>query len=140
MNSMYNHLSRSAFHMGLSALRTRLKMLEESQRKLKDEIHQPHNDNTWRAQSSLVAGKVQITATLNVYLHVRGKRQVDENGRPHHRVDSFDTAWYQRARDHAQAEFDQQVEIHQAAWEASAGKPEIRQRLQDVAATESSSD
>ena len=120
MNEMYKHLHPSAFFMGLASLRTRLKLLEESQRQLKAKIHQPHNDNTWRVQSSLIAGKVQITATLNVYLHVRGKRQVDENGRPHHRVDSFDTAWYQRARDHAQAEFDQQVEIHQAAWTAQA--------------------
>lgn len=134
MNEMYKHLSRSAFHMGLSALRLRLKNLTESQLKLKEELHKPHHSGTWQAQSSLAAGKLQITATLNVYLHVRGKAQVDKTGRPIHNVDKFDAAWYQRARDNAQAEFDAQSKIHQAAWEASAGKPEIQQRLKDVAA------
>lgn len=119
MNKQYAHLNRYAFHMGLSALRQRLAVLEESQRKLKDEIHQPHTDSTWRAQSSMAAGKLQITATLNVYLHVRGKGQVDETGRPHHRVDKFDASWYQRARDNAQHAFDEAVEIHQKAAEVS---------------------
>jgi len=119
MNEQYKHLSRVAFHMGLSALRLRLMNLTDSQLKLKEELSQPHNANTWRAQSSLAAGKLQITATLNVYLHVRGKALVDKTGRPIHNTDKFDSVWYLRARDNAQAEFDQQAEIHQKAWEAS---------------------
>lgn len=116
MNEQYKHLSRLAFHMGLSALRLRLMSLTDSQLRLKEALRKPHTDGAWRAQSALAAGKLQITATLNVYLDVRGKAKVDKKGQPHHRVDKFDAVWYQCARDNAQHEFDQQAEIHQRAW------------------------
>lgn len=119
MNEQYKHLSRSAFHMGLCALRMRLAVLRDQQLGLKKRLRAPHVGYMGQDQGSLEHGKMLVTATLNVYLHVRGKSLVDKTGRSIHRADKFPTAWYQRARGQAQEEFDQQAEIHQKAWEAA---------------------
>ena len=113
MHKMYSHLCRSAFHMGLSALRQQLHTSTESQVKAKAVLGVSGCNVSWKEYAEIREGKMILTAILNVYANVRGKASA-------HKVDKFPSAAYLYRRDNAQHFFDEAVELWTNAEVATA--------------------